>query len=207
MRRRTSSETYASRNYLFNYIHCLVVGSLHSIVLDLEDLSKLPVMSENNSIVYKVKSNEFEFSFTQEQLDAIDLLQKSSAEFNLLKDHGSINAVIIEADQSAKKQTIEIEGEKFDIQIKDELDQMLDRMGLNSVAGKQIHEIRAPMPGLVLEIAVSEGQQVREGDKVLILVAMKMENSIIINTDATIKRIAVSAGEAVEKGQVLVELD
>jgi biotin carboxyl carrier protein len=63
------------------------------------------------------------------------------------------------------------------------------------------------MPGLVLEIAVSEGQQVREGDKVLILVAMKMENSIIINTDATIKRIAVSAGEAVEKGQVLVELD
>ena len=164
-------------------------------------------MSENNSIVYKVKSNEFEFSFTQEQVDAIDLLQKSPAEFNLLKDHESINAVIIEADQSAKKQTIEIEGEKFDIRIKDELDQMLDRMGLNSVAGKQIHEIKAPMPGLVLEIAVSEGQQVREGDKVLILVAMKMENSIMINTDATIKRIAVSAGEAVEKGQVLVELD
>jgi len=164
-------------------------------------------MSENNSIVYKVKSNEFEFSFTQEQVDAIDLLQKSPAEFNLLKDHGSINAVIIEADQSGKKQTIEIEGEKFNIRIKDELDQMLDRMGLNSVAGKQIHEIKAPMPGLVLEIAVSEGQQVREGDKVLILVAMKMENSIMINTDATIKRIAVSAGEAVEKGQVLVELD
>jgi biotin carboxyl carrier protein len=164
-------------------------------------------MSENNSIVYKVKSNEFEFSFTQEQVDAIDLLQKSPAEFNLLKDHRSINAVIIEADQSAKKQTIEIEGEKFDIRIKDELDQMLDRMGLNSVAGKQIQEIKAPMPGLVLEIAVSEGQQVREGDKVLILVAMKMENSIMINTDATIKRIAVSAGEAVEKGQVLVELD
>ena len=164
-------------------------------------------MSENNSIVYKVKSNEFEFSFTQEQVDAIDLLQKSPAEFNLLKDHESVNAVIIEADQSAKKQTIEIEGEKFDIRIKDELDQMLDRMGLNSVAGKQIKEIKAPMPGLVLEIAVCEGQQVREGDKILILVAMKMENSITINTDATIKRIAVSAGEAVEKGQVLVELD
>ena len=180
---------------------------MHPIVLDLEDFSKLPVMSENNSIVYKVKSNEFEFSFTQEQVDAIDLLQKSPAEFNLLKEHGSINAVIIKADQSAKKQTIEIEGEKFDIRIKDELDQMLDRMGLNSVAGKQIKEVKAPMPGLVLEIAVSEGQQVREGDKVLILVAMKMENSIMINTDATIKRIAVSAGEAVEKGQVLVELD
>jgi biotin carboxyl carrier protein len=48
---------------------------------------------------------------------------------------------------------------------------------------------------------------VQEGDKIVILVAMKMENSILINTQATIKRITVSAGEAVEKGQVLVELE
>jgi len=164
-------------------------------------------MSENNSVVYKVKVNEFEFSFTQEQVDAIDLIQKSSAVFNLLKHNRSVNAVLIEADQSAKMQTIEIEGESFDIQIKDELDQMLDKMGFSAAAGKQIKEIKAPMPGLVLEIAVSEGQQVHEGDKILILVAMKMENSIMISTEATIKRIAVSAGEAVEKGQVLVELD
>lgn len=162
-------------------------------------------MLENNSVIYKVKANEFEFSFTQEQIDSLDLIQKSSAVFNLLKNHKSFNAVLIEADQSAKVQTIEIEGEKFDIQIKDELDQVLDKMGFGAVAGKQIKEIKAPMPGLVLEIAVSEGQQVREGDKILILVAMKMENSIIIQADTTIKRIAVRAGEAVEKGQVLVE--
>jgi biotin carboxyl carrier protein len=62
------------------------------------------------------------------------------------------------------------------------------------------------MPGQVLQIAVTEGQQVQEGDTILILVAMKMENSIRINTDATIKRIAVNPGQAVDKGQVLVEL-
>lgn len=164
-------------------------------------------MSENNSVVYKVKVNEFEFIFTQEQVDTIDLVQRSATVFNLLKDYRSVNAVLIEADASAKKQTIEIEGENFDIQIKDGLDQMLDKMGFSAVAGKQIKEIKAPMPGLVLEIAVAQGQQVREGDKLLILVAMKMENSITISTDATIKRIAVGAGEAVEKGQVLVELE
>ena len=164
-------------------------------------------MSENNSVVYKVKANEFEFSFTGEEIDALDLVQKTATAFNLLKDHRSVNAVLIEADQSAKMQTIEIEGENFHVQIKDELDQMLDKMGFSTVTGKQIKEIKAPMPGLVLEIAVSEGQQVQEGDKILILVAMKMENSILISTDATIKRIAVSAGEAVEKGQVLVELE
>ena len=164
-------------------------------------------MSENNSVVYKVKANEFEFSFTEEEIDALDLVQKTATAFNLLKDHRSVNAVLIEADQSAKMQTIEIKGENFHVQIKDELDQMLDKMGFSDVAGKQIKEIKAPMPGLVLEVAVAEGQQVKEGDKILILVAMKMENSININTDATIKRIVVTAGEAVEKGQVLVELD
>jgi biotin carboxyl carrier protein len=164
-------------------------------------------MSENNSVLYKVKANEFEFSFTQEEIDSIDLIQKSPSVFNLLKNHRSVNAVLVEADQSAKTQTIEIEGNNFEIQIKDELDLMLDKMGFSAVAGKQIKEIKAPMPGLVLEIAVSEGQEVHEGDKILILVAMKMENSIMINTEATIKRIAVSSGEAVEKGQLLVELE
>jgi len=161
----------------------------------------------NSLPVYKVKVNEFEFAFTREQIDAVDLVKKSSTEFNLIKDHRSVNAKLIEADNDAKKMTIEVDGENFDIEIKDELDQMLDKMGFGAVANKQIKEIKAPMPGLVLEIAVTEGQEVKEGDKLLILVAMKMENSILIHTSATIKRIAVTAGQAVDKGQLLVELD
>ena len=164
-------------------------------------------MSENNSTVYKVKANEFEFFFTQEQVDSIDLLQKSPDVFHLLQNHKSVRGVLSESSHSAKVQVIEIEGERFDIQIKDELDQMLDKMGFSASAGKQIKEIKAPMPGLVLDIAVCEGQQVHDGDKILILVAMKMENSIMIYSDATIKRIAVSPGQAVEKGQVLIELE
>jgi len=163
-------------------------------------------MSKENSLVYKVKVNDFEFLFTQQQIDGVDLIRTSPTAFNLLNNYRSVNAVLIEADPSAKKQTIEIESENFDIQIMDELDMMLDKMGFGTAAGKQIKEIKAPMPGLVLEVAVSEGQQVHEGDKLLILVAMKIENSILINTAATIKRIAVRAGQAVDKGQVLVEL-
>src|SRR5215218_8783550 len=163
-------------------------------------------MSKENSLVYKVKVNDFEFLFTQQQIDGVDLIRTSPTAFNLLNNYRSVNAVLIEADPSAKKQTIEIESENFDIQIMDELDMMLDKMGFGTAAGKQIKEIKAPMPGLVLEVAVSEGQQVHEGDKLLILVAMKMENSILINTAATIKHIAVRAGQAVDKGQVLVEL-
>ncbi len=164
-------------------------------------------MPEATPVICTVKVNEFEFSFTREQIDSIDLIKKSGTIFHVLKNHRSVNAVLIEADESSILQTIEMEGENFDIQIKDELDLMLDKMGFGNVAEKQIKEVKAPMPGQVLEINVREGQQVNQGDKLLILVAMKMENSIIINTEATIKRIAVNAGDAVEKGQVLVELE
>lgn len=163
-------------------------------------------MKDNNS-TFKVKANEFEFSFSMEEINAIDYIQKSPVDFNLLKNNRSVNAKLLATDSTSKKQTIEVEGEKFEIEIKEELDQMLEKMGFGLVANKQIKHIKAPMPGLVLEIHVSNGQSVNEGDKLLILSAMKMENSIMIHANAVIKRVLVAAGDAVDKGQVLVELE
>lgn len=156
---------------------------------------------------YKVIVNGFVFYFTQAELDAIDLVKHTSTEFNLIKGRRSFNAKLLETDTAGKNQKIEATGEIFDIAIKDELDQELEKMGLGSTTNKQIKEIKAPMPGLVLEIAVTDGQEVNEGDKIVILEAMKMENSIIIHSSARIKKIVVVAGQAVEKGQVLVELE
>lgn len=163
-------------------------------------------MKDNNTH-YKIKVNGFEFEFSEEQIDAFDIVKKSAVEFNLLKDHRSVNAKLLTAENNAKNSTIEIDGEIYSVTIKDELDQVLENMGFGLTANKQIKDIKAPMPGLVLEIAVAEGQQVNEGDKILILGAMKMENSITISVNATVKKIAVAAGDAVEKGQVLIELE
>jgi len=161
----------------------------------------------DKKITYNVKVNEFVFSFTEEDINAADLVKRSATEFNLLKDHRSVNATLLAADRTAKKISLELEGESYDIEIRDELDLMVEKMGFNSASNKHIKEIKAPMPGLVLEISVTNGQQLNEGDKVLILEAMKMENSITIPVKATVKRIAVKAGQAVEKGQLLVELE
>ncbi len=160
----------------------------------------------DSSQACKVKANEFIFSFDKNEIDAIDFFKKSSEEFNIIKDHRSVNARLLEADITGKNVVIEVEGEVFNVEIKDELDQMLDKMGFSTVSTKHIKEIKAPMPGLVLDVAVKEGQEVKEGERILILEAMKMENSIMIHTNATIKRVAVSPGQAVDKGQVLVEL-
>jgi len=59
----------------------------------------------------------------------------------------------------------------------------------------------------VLHVSVTEGQEIKEGEPVLVLEAMKMENSIVLHGDAKIKKILVKTGQSVEKGQVLVELE
>ncbi|MGK2861403.1 MAG: acetyl-CoA carboxylase biotin carboxyl carrier protein subunit [Chitinophagaceae bacterium] len=156
---------------------------------------------------YKVKVNGLIFSLTEKEISDANLVQTASNRFNLLKDNRSINALVSKTGAGGKNLLIEAEGELFEIEIQDELDQLLEQMGYNSVTNKHIKEIKAPMPGLVLEIAVKDGQEVNDGDKIIILEAMKMENSILIHTQARIKKVAVIAGQAVEKGQVLVELE
>jgi acetyl/propionyl-CoA carboxylase alpha subunit len=167
--------------------------------------SKMPPMPANDT--YKIMVNGFVFYFTRDNLETLDLVAVSPTEFNAIKDHQSANARLVEANLITKTFTIEIGGEVFSVSIKDALDQQLEQMGFGIAAGKQVKEIKAPMPGLVLEVSVTDGQTVKEGDRILILEAMKMENSILIHADATIKKVVVTAGQAVEKGQVLVELE
>jgi glutaconyl-CoA decarboxylase len=65
-------------------------------------------------------------------------------------------------------------------------------------------EIQAPMPGKVLKINVSEGDSINEGDTVLILEAMKMENEIVANTSGKVKKISVSVNDMVETDDILM---
>lgn len=161
----------------------------------------------NSNKIYKVKANEFEFSFTADEINKIDFIKKSPEEFNIIKNNRSVNIRLLKSDSTGKAVIAEVDGECFTIEIKDGLDQMLEKMGFDAAPVKHIKEIKAPMPGLVLDIAVKEGQAVKEGEKILILEAMKMENSIMLHANATIKKINVKPGQAVDKGQVMIELE
>jgi biotin carboxyl carrier protein len=156
---------------------------------------------------FKARANEFEFLFTQDDIDKADVISTGEGDFNIIRKGRSVNVILLESDETGKKQKVEVEGEFYTMLIQDELDQTLDTMGFNNVSVKQIKEIKAPMPGLVLEVSVEAGQEVEEGDRILILEAMKMENSICIHANAKIKKILVSKGQPVDKNQVLVELE
>ena len=63
--------------------------------------------------------------------------------------------------------------------------------------------VKSPMPGNILKVNVTQGQQVNEGDVIMVLEAMKMENEIVATRSGTIAQIAVSKGAVVETGAVL----
>ncbi|MGV3528685.1 MAG: biotin/lipoyl-containing protein [Flavisolibacter sp.] len=157
--------------------------------------------------LYSAEVNGMHFTFTQAELDEADVVDAGNGRLHMLDGPSSIQAHVLDAARGWKEQKMEMDGEIFHVQLSDELDVMLNEMGFQAAAGRELGDIKAPMPGLVLQVHVEEGQQVMEGDKLLILVAMKMENSILAQQGAVVKKVHVEAGIAVDKGQVLIELE
>ncbi len=73
-----------------------------------------------------------------------------------------------------------------------------------AAAGEQV---RAPMPGTILQVKASQGAAVKKGDILVVLEAMKMENEILAPRDGTVAQVAVSKGSTVETGALLVVLN
>ena len=67
--------------------------------------------------------------------------------------------------------------------------------------------MKAPLPGLILEIQVKEGDEVKVGQDILVMEAMKMENEIQSNQSGIVKSIKVDEGDNVYEGDVLIELE
>jgi biotin carboxyl carrier protein len=133
-----------------------------------------------------------------------DTILVKSGSFHVLKDNRSYNIEVVKSDPENKSFVLQVNGNIFRLQVKDKYDELLKSLGLDSLNNKKINELKAPMPGLVLDIVVTEGVAVKKGDPLLVLEAMKMENILKSPADLIIKKIAVKKGVAVEKNQVLI---
>ena len=83
----------------------------------------------------------------------------------------------------------------------------MERMGIEDGAGSQSRELRAPMPGKVLEILVEEGQSVEEGDAMLVLEAMKMENVLRAERGAQVAKVLAAQGDSLSVDQPILEFE
>ena len=162
-------------------------------------------MKDNN---YKIEVNESAvFKFDQKQMADFDFVKESNGHFHILKNNQAYRAEIIEANFSNKTFTIKVNGNPYAIKLEDRFDQLVNQLGLSVVNTQKVTDVKAPMPGLVLEVSVEVGQTVEKGDGLLILEAMKMENVLKSAGEGVVKSIHIEKGKAVEKGQLLIEME
>lgn len=134
-----------------------------------------------------------------------DITETGENKFHIIQDNQAYNAEIISINKDEKLVTIKLNGKKLEVKLKDKLDLLLEKLGMDNLASAQVNDVKAPMPGLIFEISIKEGDEVKKGDPIMILEAMKMENVLKSPGDGVVKTIKVKKGDSVEKNQVLVE--
>ena len=110
-------------------------------------------------------------------------------------------------DNTNKTVTLLYNNQKYSAKITEPMDELLKSMGLENALVQKISEVKAPMPGLVLDVLVSPGDTVEVGQKILVLEAMKMENAIKSTTAGVVASINVSKGQAVDKNYILIRFE
>lgn len=160
-----------------------------------------------------INNKEFEIEFNSTEKTSgilnkepfeLDTIELNDGHFSVLKDNKSYNAEIVSFDADEKTYKIKVNGNLYTVKLKDRFDILLHSMGMDTLATKKVNELKAPMPGLVLDVRVQVGDVVKKGDPLVVLEAMKMENVLKSVADVTIKKINVEKGNAVEKNQVLI---
>jgi biotin carboxyl carrier protein len=100
-----------------------------------------------------------------------------------------------------------LKGNYFDVTVRTGLQEKAFKLLENSTVSQHHHlDVKAPMPGLILKIKKKVGEKVEQGDSVIILEAMKMENDLKSASSGIIENIFVAEGSAVEKGTVIFSI-
>lgn len=116
-----------------------------------------------------------------------------------------IAAEVLEVNEAKNKFLIKIANGFYPIELKDDTDILLEYLGMTHLQQVVIKDVKAPMPGLILDILVQVGQEVKKGDPLMILEAMKMENVLKATGEGTITSIVVEKGQSVEKNSILIK--
>ncbi|HRO42400.1 MAG TPA: acetyl-CoA carboxylase biotin carboxyl carrier protein subunit [Flavipsychrobacter sp.] len=161
-------------------------------------------VNDKNTFTLSAHENQWMLNDT---LVAIEVQQQPNGLISVLYNGKSFTAIVEKIDLKGKELVLRINGEQHKVVIKEEIDLLLSKMGLDLKAMQKTEPVKAPMPGMILKVLVEPGQQINKGDGLLILEAMKMENVLKANTTATVKAIKVEERTAVEKGAVLIELE
>ena len=134
---------------------------------------------------------------------SLDLCETKTG-FHILDKGKAYIVDVISVDPNAKKVELRINQKYYVFEVKDRYDNLLETLGMDMSSARKVNEIKAPMPGLVLEVLVNPGDEVEVDQPLVILEAMKMENVIKSPANSKVRNVEVTKGDSVEKNQILV---
>jgi len=164
------------------------------------------VKANNSEKVLSVEFNDDKITIDGESI-IVDVAEIEKDNYHILHNSKGYSVEIVAVDVAKKTVQLKINGKLNTLVIKDKLDLLLDKMGMGAGAQQKISDVKAPMPGLVLDLKVEVGDSIEKGTPLLVLEAMKMENVIKSVGSGVVKKIAIEKGQAVEKGEVLLVME
>lgn len=169
-------------------------------------MSELKVEVENGNAysIEDLKANEALLNGNQVTWDSYEVKE---GKFHIIKGEQSYSVEVVNADLASKTFELKVNNTLYKTKVEDRFDLLLQQLGMDNLGSNVASELKAPMPGMVLNIEVEVGQEVKEGDALVVLEAMKMENVLKSPADVVIKSIAVKEGVAVEKNELLIEFE
>ncbi|MBI4946621.1 MAG: acetyl-CoA carboxylase biotin carboxyl carrier protein subunit [Bacteroidetes bacterium] len=149
-------------------------------------------------------NNKYDFTIDEDAKNGIDMIEVKEGIFHIIKDSKSYTAEVLKSNYEEKSFVIRVNGNKYTVQLKDKYDHLLKELGIEISSASKVKEIKAPMPGLVVDVRVKENDTIQKGYALVVLQAMKMENILKSPADAVIKKIHIKKGDAIEKNQIMI---
>ena len=117
-----------------------------------------------------------------------------------------VHRVLVRRHGGRGRYTLWLDGYRYEVEALDERTRAIRDLSAASNVAAGPAPLLAPMPGLVVRVNVEPGAEVRAGQPLVVMEAMKMENELRSPADGTVKSVAARVGQAVEKGALLIEL-
>lgn len=164
--------------------------------------TKMDLLLDINGEQFEVVTNE-DNVFVNNSKIKFEVEKKSQDHLLIFLNNEPVTIEIVE--RKRKNFVIKVNQKLVTIHVKDQMDKLLEKLGMDVLTENVLNELDAPMPGTIIKINVEEGQMIKAGDPILILEAMKMENIIKSPVNATVRSILVKQGQNVQKGDRLIE--
>jgi len=159
---------------------------------------------DGESTVVNLNAGRLEFG---DESIVVELTQVTGAPVYLLTIGNIVHSIVATRGNARGEYTIWTDAHRLEVEIMDERARAIRDVAATSETRKGPAPLLAPMPGLILRVAVQVGDAVEAGQSLVVMEAMKMENELRSASHGTVKSIQVEVGTAVEKGVILVEME